>query len=305
VTEALTPYQGFRDRFVIVRKDGRTEPAAAPRQGPEMVYLPSGIFRMGDEHGDDDEKPVHRVALDAFAISRTPVTWGEYRRFCEDTDKRWPEWLDLGSQYHLEKGSDDYYSKCGVARDAEDLPVVGVSWHDAVAYCAWLAERTDRPYRLPTEAEWEYACRAGTETRWSFGDDEEALGDHGWYGNNADGKLHPVGEKRPNPWGLLDMHGNVWEWCADWFAADNYEQRVQAARRDASGNAGSRGASRGDTGPLDAVVVAPTGASEGSYRVIRGGAWSDDADNCRSACRYGLDPSYRFNYLGFRLSRTV
>ncbi len=220
-------------------------------------------------------------------MGRTPVTWGEYRQFCEDTDSHWPEWLEEGSQYHLDKGSDDYYTKRGVARDALDLPVVGVSWEDAVAYCAWLAERTDRPYRLPTEAEWEYACRAGTETRWSFGDDEKALGDYGWYAKNADSKLHPVGQKRPNPWGLLDMHGNVWEWCADWYAEDAYSKRAVPIGTAAADAAASRGDSGGKAA---AAVVAPTGPSTGSFRVFRGGSWYVDADFCRSACRNGDAP---------------
>jgi formylglycine-generating enzyme required for sulfatase activity len=297
--EPFAPQQGFRDRFVIVRKDGRAERADVRREGPEMVYLPGGTFLMGDEQGNDDEKPVHRVALDAFAMGRTPVTWGEYRRFCEDTDSHWPEWLEEGSQYHLEKGSEDYYTKRGVARDAVDLPVVGVAWDDAVAYCAWLAERTDRPYRLPTEAQWEYACRADTQTRWSFGDDEEHLGDYGWYSKNAQHKLHPVGQKRPNPGGLLDMHGNVWEWCADWYAEDAYSKHAASISTAAADAAASRGEAAGE------YIYDPTSPETGSHRVVRGGSWNDDADDCRSACRDWVGPSNRDDYLGFRLSRTV
>jgi formylglycine-generating enzyme required for sulfatase activity len=287
--ETFEPQQGFRDRFVIVRKDGRAEPADVEEQGPEMVYLPGGTFLMGDER-HDNEKPVHRVALDAFAIGRTPVTWGEYRRFCEDTDSHWPEWLEEGSQYHLDKGSDDYYAKRGVARDALDLPVVGVSWDDAVAYCTWLAERTDRPYRLPTEAEWEYACRAGTETRWSFGDDEKALDDYGWYAKNANSKLHPVGQKRPNPWGLLDMHGNVWEWCADWYAADAYSKRAVSTGTAAAGAAASRGDSRGEAA---AAVYRPYWTKHGLEPGHPRRLLDYDADYCRSAYRSRRHPSNR------------
>jgi formylglycine-generating enzyme required for sulfatase activity len=307
--ETFAPQQGFRDRFVIVRKDGRAERADVGREGPEMVYLPGGTFLMGDEQGNDDEKPVHRVALDAFAMGRTPVTWGEYRRFCEDTGSHWPKWLEEGRPYHLEKGIQSYYIHCGVARDALDLPVVGVAWDDAVAYCAWLAERTDRPYRLPTEAEWEYACRAGTKTRWSFGDDEKALDDYGWYRKNAQGKLHPVGQQRPNPWGLLDMHGNVWEWCADWYAEDAYKKRAQAMRSAGVGEGESAVADRYSAGASAYIAKAHDISTEdpsvGSGRVVRGGSWRDDADYCRSACRVRYEPSVRGDGLGFRLSRTV
>jgi formylglycine-generating enzyme required for sulfatase activity len=307
--ETFAPQQGFRDRFVIVRKDGRAERADVGREGPEMVYLPGGTFLMGDEQGNDDEKPVHRVALDAFAMGRTPVTWGEYRRFCEDTGSHWPKWLEEGRPYHLEKGIQSYYIHCGVARDALDLPVVGVAWDDAVAYCAWLAERTDRPYRLPTEAEWEYACRAGTKTRWSFGDDEKALDDYGWYRKNAQGKLHPVGQQRPNPWGLLDMHGNVWEWCADWYAEDAYKKRAQAMRSAGVGEGESAVADRYSAGASAYIAKAHDISTEdpsvGSGRVVRGGSWGSGAGGCRSACRDRGGPSGRGGGLGFRLSRTV
>ncbi len=200
-------------------------------EAPELVYLPGGTFLMGDERGSDNEKPVHRVRLPAFALGRTPVTWGDYRRFCEATDSHWPEWLEKGSQYNLETGTNDYYAKRGIGREALDLPVVGVAWADALAYCEWLRGLTGKPYRLPTEAEWEYACRAGTQTRWSFGDDESKLGDHAWYGANVEGRLHPVAQKRTNPWGLYDMHGNCWEWCSDWYASDYYRRLSEAPAR--------------------------------------------------------------------------
>ena len=298
--------QGFKDRFVIVSKDGRERPIEAP----EMVYLPGGSFDMGDERGGGDEKPVHPVRVDAFAIGRTPLTWGEYRRFCESEDRHWPEWLESGSQYHLEEGSDDYYPKCGVARDADDLPVVGVCWDDARAYCEWLGERTREHYRLPTEAEWEYACRAATTTRWSFGDDGQELAGYAWYSANSDGKLHPVAQKRPNPWGLYDVHGNAWEWCADWYASDGYRQRAGDASRKRRGAKGlldkiSSGFRSDRSSARVAPSENPSGPESGSLRVIRGGSWDHDAVNCRSAYRYRIEPSHRSPLLGFRLSRTV
>ena len=141
-------------------------------------------------------------------------------------------------------------------------PVEMVSWDDAVAFCEKLSSlpaevAAGRVYRLPTEAEWEYACRAGTTTAYSFGDDEKDLGEYAWFSDNSGNTTHGVGEKLPNGWGLFDMHGNVWEWCSD---------------------------------------------AEGSSRVYRGGSWSDAAGYCRSAFRYWNFPTFRFNFLGFRLA---
>jgi formylglycine-generating enzyme required for sulfatase activity len=158
-------------------------------------------------------------------------------------------------------------------------PVEKVSWTDAVEFCGKLsampAEKTaGHVYRLPTEAEWEYACRSGTTTAYGFGDDASRLGDYGWSRSNSDSKPHPVGEKKPNAWGLYDMHGNVWEWCQDWYAA--YP----------SGSA-----------------TDPTGATSGSNRVFRGGGWGHGARFCRSAYRFWSTPGIRINDLGFRVLR--
>jgi formylglycine-generating enzyme required for sulfatase activity len=297
-----SPQEVFRDRFRIIRRDGTEETIDAP----ELVYLPGGTFLMGDEQGLDREKPVHAVRLDAFAIGRTPVTWGQYRRFCEATDAHWPQWLERDSRYHLETGSDEYYRSRGVAADSLELPVVGIAWDDATAYCAWLSEQTGERYALPTEAQWEYACRAGTTTRWSCGDDERALAEHAWYSANADGKLHPVARKRPNPWGLYDMHGNVWEWCADWFSETYYEQLAGRAEQ-LRGSARRRSNVREQRshGVEHTASDNPVGPGSGSNRVIRGGSWLDVADICRSAFRGRHEPSNRGDILGFRLSRTV
>ena len=153
-----------------------------------------------------------------------------------------------------------------------------VSWTDAIEFCLKLSalpeERTaGRFYQLPTEAQWEYACRAGTTTEYSFGDDESKLGDYAWYKSNSGSKTHPVGQKKPNAWGLYDMHGNVWEWCQDWHG-------------DYAGRA----------------VTNPSGANLGSSRVFRGGSWFGPAGLCRSAGRYWINPLGRYNHFGFRVS---
>jgi formylglycine-generating enzyme required for sulfatase activity len=269
-------------------------------EAPEMVSLPGGTFLMGDERGAGDEKPVHPVRLDAFAMGRTPVTAGEYLRFCEAIGGHWPEWLQEGSQSHIETGSDDWYRKRGVSREAVDLPIVGISWEDAQAYCAWLSEQTGETYALSTEAEWEYACRAGSRTRYCFGDDAKQLGEYAWYSANAGGKLHPVGEKQPNQWGLRDMHGNVWEWVSDWYSGSYYKQLANAARDMASER------EQDASGAQQPKSENPIGLESGSDRVVRGGSWRFDAGYCRSASRHWFDPGLRRDYsLGFRLSRKV
>jgi len=183
------------------------------------------------------------------------------------------QWRDvMGTEPWLSEGLDE--DECG-----DDCPAVYVSWDDAVLFCQTLTElerETGRltgtqTYRLPTEAEWEYACRAGTTTTYSLGDNPDLLGDYGWYDGNSGERLHWVAAKNPNPWGLFDMHGNVWEWCADWSAAT---------------------LAGGDD---------PVGPSAGSYRVYRGGNWFFVASYCRSAYRYNYDPWCRLAVYGFRV----
>jgi formylglycine-generating enzyme required for sulfatase activity len=156
-------------------------------------------------------------------------------------------------------------------------PVEEVNWSDAVEFCQRLSaspkeKATGAVYRLPTEADWEFACRAGTPTRYSFGDAPTALSQHAWWKDNSQGQTQPVGRLRPNAWGLFDMHGNVWEWCEDWY------------------------------GPYQAGTVSdPGGADTGSYRVLRGGGWYDDGRYCRSAFRLRYVPGYRNLGRGFRV----
>ena len=147
----------------------------------------------------------------------------------------------------------------------ENYPVVYVTWYGANEYAKWIGGA------LPTEAQWEYACRAGSTTAYSFGDDSDSLGDYAWYTINSSSKTHPVGQKKPNAWGLYDMHGNVREWCADWYGSYS-----------------------------TTAVTDPTGPTSGSYRVLRGGSWSNGADYCRSAYRNSGNPDGYRNF-GFRV----
>ena len=163
----------------------------------DMVLIKKGSFMMTEGEG------AKQVEIkENFYMGKYPVTIAEYMHFVKDTNSHHPAWL---------KEKNDQYVNMDLSDNA---PIVGISWHDVVAYAKWLSEKTGDIYRLPTEAEWEYACRAGTTTEWSFGNNEKELTKYAWYLENSDGKTHPVGEEKlPNPWGLYDMYGNVWEWC--------------------------------------------------------------------------------------------
>jgi formylglycine-generating enzyme required for sulfatase activity len=157
----------------------------------------------------------------------------------------------------------------------DDEPVVQVTWNDAAAFCRWLSQQDGRPYRLPTEAEWEYACRAGTTTRWCMGDDPAELGQYAWVRDDAGSSTHAVGDKKPNGFGLYDMHGNVWEWCLDRF---------------------------GRYPKSPGVDIDPSGPTTGWVRILRGGACSyAQVDRTRSAMRLSRKPSYAYNKYGFRV----
>jgi len=214
----------------------------------ELVLIPAGEFMMGANDAGTFEKPAHRVRI------TRPFYMGKY----EVTQQ----------QYEAVMGKN--LSRCKGARN----PVETVSWNDASEFCRRLSARTGQEVRLPAEAEWEYACRAGSRTRFCFGDSDSQLGEYAWYGGNSGRKTHPVGQKRPNPWGLYDMHGNVWEWCLDWYDSDYYE----------------------DSPPAD-----PRGPSDGTSRVLRGGAWGNSPRGCHSAHRFASTPTFTGSYLGFRV----
>ena len=232
-------------------------------KGPEMIVLAAGNFTMGSpgtESGRrEDEGPQRRVTISQpFALSNHEITFREYDSFAKATGRKLP-----------------YDSGWGRG----NRPVIYVSWEDATAYARWLSEQSGQQYQLPTEAEWEYAARAGSTTAVSFGDDLSRLGEYAWFIDNSEKKTHPVGKKKPNNWGLYDMHGNVYEWVQDdWHG--NYE----GAPTDGS-----------------AWIDEPRGAE----RVFRGGGQNGDAWNCRSAIRVNGGPGDRRGSLGFRLARSV
>jgi formylglycine-generating enzyme required for sulfatase activity len=229
---------------------------------PELVVLRAGEFMMGsaeEEARFDDEGPQHPVTIgQQFAIGRYPVTFDEYDRFCE-----------AGGQ---KKPSDEGWGR-------GRRPVINISWDDAQAYIAWLLQETGKAYRLPSEAEWEYACRAGTTSRYSFGDAITA--DNANYGDSGLGRTSEIGAYPANPWGLHDMHGNVWEWVEDdWH--ENY-----------------RGA------PADGSAWKGSGTSVNPRLcVLRGGSWHYHSGGCRSASRSRFGTGVRLSYVGFRVART-
>jgi formylglycine-generating enzyme required for sulfatase activity len=228
---------------------------------PEMVALPAGEFLMGSPEDEKErlerEGPQHRVTIERrFALGRYAVTIEEYDHFCAVTKREKP-----GDQ--------------GWGRGRR--PVINVNWRDAVAYCEWLVKETGKPYRLPSESEWEYACRAGTTTRYAFGDAITPKN-----ANYGMGKTTEVGAYPPNPWGLYDMHGNVWEWVEDvWH--DSY-----------------KGAPTDGSAWTDGEGIQPS-----RDRVYRGGSWLNYPRSLRSAIRLRFAPVIRYLILGFRVARTL
>lgn len=258
-----------------------TQSALPDNMGMTFVYLSPGAFRMGSPDSDpnrgQDEKQ-HSVTLTrGFYLQTTEVTVGQWRRFARETGYRTEaeksggchEWS--GSQWELREGS--YWDRPGYPQ-SEDHPVACVSWNDAGAFIDWLNQKGTAVFRLPTEAEWEYATRAGSHTRYSFGDDALGLKDNAWHSGNSPTGARPVAQRRANRWGLHDMHGNLYEWCQDWY------------------------------GPYPSAAVSdPIGPATGSERIFRGGSWGSHSWYLRSACRVRRAPSTRYNGVGFRLVR--
>jgi formylglycine-generating enzyme required for sulfatase activity len=228
------------------------------KSGVELVTIPAGFFDMGSRRGRAEEKPAHKVWIDSFLMDRYEVTQAEYEK--------------LGN---IEAFPSPAHFK------GKDLPVEQVTWPQAARFCNARSrleglqpcynEETGAcdfgasGYRLPTEAEWEYACRAGTPTDYSFGSDTRQLSDWAWFADNSSRKTHPVGQKKPNPWGLFDIHGNVAEWCQDVFDQGYYKTSPEKN---------------------------PRGPDEGNEYVLRGGSWKSPGEALRSAARIGESPGF-------------
>jgi len=254
----------------------------------DFISIPAGSFTMGspetEEDRGDDEKQVPVTITRAFELGKTVVTQQQWILLMGRSyrNRDWgSEVLETTPPWGVVEVDDDGDEVQGTP-EGDNYPAVWVSWDDATEFCAKLTAlehksgklSANQTYRLPTEAEWEYACRAGTTTAFSCGDAESSLGDYAWYNKNSGNELHEVATKKPNPWGLFDMHGNVSEWCEDW-----YEESL----------------SGGDD---------PKGPSAGSNRVKRGGNHHDEASSCRSAVRSSGGPN-RNSLYGFRIVRVL
>ncbi len=245
----------------------------------EMVPIPGGIFMMGSPESEPgrnaDEGPQHPVRIAPFWMGKYEVTWDQYEIWTDQMDK-------LRRQAFGQRASERDLLVDGVSRPTEPYtdmtfgmgsgshPAICMTQHAARMFCQWLSAKTGRYYRLPTEAEWEYACRAGTKTAYWFGDDPDELDQYAWHDGNSQGKYREVGKKKPNPWGLHDMHGNVSEWVLDQYLPDLYQSRAEALT----------------SNPLQI----PTRLYP---RVVRGGGWDDTPEQLRSAARIYSDPDWK------------
>ncbi len=257
-------------------EEGSTTSTNVPAQtaagsAPEtMVLIPGGTFTMGDK--DEPDATPHEVTVSLFYMDKHLVTQEQYQKLMGDNPSRWK---------------------------AEANPVESVRWSDAVKFCnarsrleglepcynleTWECNFDASGYRLPTEAEWECACRAGAKTAYFFGDSAAQLADYAWFETNSGGRPQPVGQKKPNPWGLYDICGNLWQWCNDFYGVEYY---AQSPEKD------------------------PRGPKEGDTKVVRGGAWKFSGDNCRCGYRYNENPGYvdvcfGYDIYGFRCVRNT
>lgn len=250
---------------VVTISTNAIKPAEAPKPSGEMVWVAGGKFLMGE--GTEVDASPHDVTVSGFWIDPYLVTQAQFEKVMGANPSRW-------------KGDKN--------------PVEQVRWSDAVTYCnkrseqeglqpcydlkTWTCNFDANGYRLPTEAEWEFACRGGTTTAYYFGDSPAKLGEHAWFDKNAGGHPRPVGQKKPNPLGLYDMAGNVWQWCNDFYEVDYYTKSPK---------------------------VDPRGPDSGKTKVVRGGAWRVGPENCRSGYRYNESPGYAdvcfgYDIYGFR-----
>jgi len=251
---------------LVQASSGDSPEVIKTKSGLEMVLVPGGSFTMGDEKGDVDETP-HEVYVDTFYIDKHLVIQEEFEKLMRENPSRW-------------KGKKN--------------PVEQVRWSDAVKYCnarsrleglqpcynleTWECNFDANGYRLPSEAEWEYACRAGTKTSYTFGNKSQKLKNFAWFKDNSGGRPRPAGQKLPNPWGIHDMYGNVFEWCNDFYQVDYYQESPEKN---------------------------PRGPKTGETKVLRGGCWNSTDDKCRSSYRYNENPGYSdvcfgYDIYGFR-----
>lgn len=272
----------------------------------DMVPIKGGKFKMGsppDEEGrKDDEGPQVEVLIEPFWMGKYEVTWDEFETWCFELDKQRRKYKNAQST-KLDELADAVarptkpYTDMSFDMGKGNRPAICMTQYAAQMYCKWLTAKTGRYYRLPTEAEWEYACRAGTTTAYSFGNDPDKLGEYAWFADNSNDKYQKVGTKKPNPWGLYDMHGNVCEWVLDQYIPDFYKTL--------------------NPQPVKNPYAVPT---KEYPRSVRGGSWQDDPEALRSAARRGSHKDWKMQdpqipqsiwymtdaqFLGFRVLRPL
>jgi len=274
----------------------------------DMVPIRGGTFKMGSPENEKgrkpDEGPQVEVTIEPFWMGKCEVTWDEYELWAMglDQQRRKIKKIEPTEQDRIADAiaiPTKPYTDMTFGMGKEGYPAVCMTQLAAKMYCKWLSAKTGRYYRLPTEAEWEYACRAGTTTAYSFGDDEEKLAEYAWFADNSDDKYQKVGKKKPNPWGLHDMHGNVAEWVLDRYDPDFYKTLV---------------------GKKVVNPWNPPDPKQEWGRVVRGGSWTDDADRLRSAARTASHKDWKMqdpqipqsiwyltdaNFVGFRVVRPL
>jgi formylglycine-generating enzyme required for sulfatase activity len=243
------------------------------------VPIPGGEFVMGSPATEpgrkEDEGPQHKDRIEPIWMEQFEVTWNEYELFMYPDEER--KFKDtIATDPDVDKVSDAVtrpskpYVEMSFGMGKDGYPAIAMTHHAANKYCQWLSAKTGHFYRLPTEAEWEYACRAGTATTYSFGDDASKLSEYAWFEDNSDFKYQKCGKKKPNPWGFYDMHGNVTEWCLDQFDPNFYAQFEGKA------------------------VTEPWNKATKPYpHAVRGGSWDEPASACRSAARRGSERSWK------------
>lgn len=271
----------------------------------EMLPIPGGTFMMGSPTSEkgrgEDEGPQHAVTVRPFWMAKTETTWDLYDLYWKSTDvvkDEKPGAKERGWADAITRPTPPYADET-FGHGRESNPVLCITHHAAMEFCRWLSIRTGKIYRLPTEAEWEYACRAGTKTAYFFGDDPAKFGEYAWFAANSEDLAKKVGQKKPNPWGLHDMYGNVAEWCLDHYDK-GYYVRFEPLK------------------PALAPVNLPTELR--FPHVARGGSWADQPAQCRSAARRGSDKTWikldpqrpqsiwwltSADFVGFRIVRPV
>lgn len=269
---------GFLTITAWTSQKGDFDPYTQEIQGTAVSFgmapIPEGTYKMGSEQGNSphqkDEVPQHEVKIDAFWIGTHEITWDVYEMFLNKDYEQSVSDSPLTDEVDAVSRPTTPYLDMTFGMGKENMPAIGMTQYNAIQFCKWLYTKTGVFYRLPTEAEWEYACRAGSTSAYFFGNSPEKLDNYAWYANNSEDKTHQIGQKEPNPLGLYDILGNVMEWTIDQYTPESYEQY--------SGK------------PADNPVAE---ASELYPRSIRGGSYKSSAEDLRSARRFASTPDWK------------